>query len=221
MRTGPGAYARAIEHCWSGAVGRPVVLSPREWALVSDWYERSIPLAIVEEAIQQTVVDKTRRGATTPRGLGYIAPAVEEAWSVVIDGRRVEVASSSSSAVPGDRAALARWRRRMAGEPAESPLRVLLHGLLEQYASGAVPEEIDRRLASELTAAVSEELLHSTRTEVERQLSGFRDRMEAGVFQATRGRAIVARLRWALDLPEIGHQDPAARRERAPSGYSD
>lgn len=208
MSGGAGAYARAIERCWCDAVGRPVVLSPREWTLVSDWYERSIPLAIVEEAIQQTVARKSRRGAMAPRGLGYIAPAVEEAWGVVIDGRRVESASSGTPAGLRERTALARWRQRLEQEPPGSALRVLLGELLEQHAAGTAPDELDRRLDLELVAAVAENLLRSTEKEVERQLAGFRERMESAVFEETRRRALAARLRRALALPEIGEAAP-------------
>ena len=41
-------YARAIERRWSEACGRAVVLSEREWALISAWFEKGVPLAVVE-----------------------------------------------------------------------------------------------------------------------------------------------------------------------------
>lgn len=204
MSGGEAAYARAIERCWSGALERPVVLSPRDWALISDWFERSIPLGIVEEAIHQTVAARTRRGSSAPRTLGYIAAAVEEAWSVVVEGRRAETGPSSC---PPERPALECWRRRAAQEAADSPLARLLRGLITELAQGAAAEEVDRRLASSLTAAVPEALLRSTRAEVERQLAGFRERMDDGLFLATRERAIIARLRRALDLPTIGDRE--------------
>jgi hypothetical protein len=182
-------------------VGRAGVLSPREWALISDWYDRSIPLAIIEEAIQQVVMAKSRRGSI-PRSLGYIAAAVEEAWGVVQEGRRIQ-AVPASAAEAQSRSALVRWRERAVREPAGSPLSKLLHGLLERHAAGAAPEELDRDLAAQLPETVSEELLQSTRQAVERQLVGFRERMDNGIYGATRRRAIVARLRRALELPPI------------------
>jgi hypothetical protein len=204
---GEAAYARAIERCWSGALERPVVLSPRDWALISDWFARSIPLGIVEEAIQQIVATRTRRGSSPPRALGYIAAAVEEAWSVVVEGRRAEIEPSARSSRPPERSALECWRRRAAQEAADSPLGRLLRELIAQQAEGAPAEEVDRRLASGLAAAVPEALLQSTRADVGRQLAGFRERMDDRVFRATRERAIIAHLRRALDLPTIGERD--------------
>ncbi len=40
---GTAGYARAIERLWSELLERPIVLSPRDWNLIGQWYDRGIP----------------------------------------------------------------------------------------------------------------------------------------------------------------------------------
>ncbi len=78
------SYARAIERSWSRVVGRAVILSRRDWDRISAWHESGVPLELIKEAIDD-VAEKPRRRA--PRSLAYVAPAVDEAWQVVREGR--------------------------------------------------------------------------------------------------------------------------------------
>ncbi len=127
---------------------------------------------------------------------------MEEAWAVVQEGRPVVAAPAST---PEGRAggALSRWRERAALEPSGSPLAKLLQELIERQAAGTAAGELDRELGERLPDAVPQELLGSTRQAVERQLAGFRERMDDDVYLATLRRAVVARLRRALELPSI------------------
>ena len=81
---GPEAYARQLERALSRVRERPVVLSPRDWELLSEWYSRGIPLAIVEQAMEaasEREASKKRRPAR--RGLAYVAPAVDGAENLL------------------------------------------------------------------------------------------------------------------------------------------
>ena len=148
MRRSAGSYARAIERLWAELLERPVILSPRDWALVSEWYERSIPLALIEEAIE-TVRLKMRRGRRAPRNLSYLAPSVEESWQAVVEGRSEEpeppVAELQQEVAPA-----AAWEACAQAGRCGAPLCGLLRSLLEELRAGADPDSIDARLEREL-----------------------------------------------------------------------
>jgi hypothetical protein len=175
---------------------RPVVLSPKDWALISDWHARSIPLPLILEAMQHEAERPGRR--SPPRNLAYLAASVEEAWQVVLDGRR---ASPVPRIAPSPNDPVEAWRRRLDAEEAGSALHVLLSELLEAYRSGVPAETVDRGLDERLETSVSEALLDATREQVDAELAPFADRMDDATLDRTRRAAIVDRLRRALHLP--------------------
>jgi len=191
----PGAYAREIERQWSRMLERPVVLSPKDWALISDWHARSIPLPLIVESIRHSAESPGRRAA--PRNLAYIAAAVEEAWQVVLDGRR---ASALPTPAPL-RDPVEAWRRRLDAEGAGSALHGLLSELLDAHENGEAAETIDRRLDERLQTSVAADLLDATRHQVDAELAPFADRIDDETLERTRRAAIADRLRRALDLP--------------------
>ena len=78
-------YARAIERRWSRLWEQPVVLSPRDWSRIARWHALGIPLEIVEDAMLAQV-ERARARSGAPR-LSGLAPLVEQAWSVILEGR--------------------------------------------------------------------------------------------------------------------------------------
>ena len=193
-----GTYARAIERCWSDALGRPVVLSPRDWAWVADWHARAIPLSIVLEAIDALRQPEGRR--REPRGLAYIAPAVEEAWTALVEGRRARAETSGAERPT----ALAALQNARDAAPAGSPLRVLLDLLVDEFGRGVEVQEIDRRLDRVLPDTVADEVRLDAERELDRRLTPYRDRMDPDVYGRTRSVALVDALRTRLRLPRLG-----------------
>ncbi len=198
------AYARSIEVRWAAFCERPVILSQRDWALIEDWHSRGIPLQIVVEAIDHAAEMRSRGkgGKAAPRGLSYIAGAVEDSWTAVLEGRTAGAATPEDP--PRERgAAIESWRRRMGLEEEGSPLYELLAGLAAAFERGEPADEIDSRLESGLCEAVSRELLEEVEKEVGAELRTYRGRMAPGVFDATLRRATVMRLRRRLQLAEL------------------
>jgi len=199
----PGSYARTVERRWVRLCERAVILSERDWALIEDWHRRGIPLQIVVEAID-AAEERRRRGrggARPPRGLAYIAPAVEEAWRAVVEGR----ATAGGAAGDGGPAAAgaAAWRERLDAEPAGSPLRGLLAALLDALDSGEPAREIDARLDREVASAAPEALRREVEEEVAHELETYRGRMRRDTLATTRRCAVVHRLRVRLGLPRL------------------
>lgn len=196
------SYARAVERRWTRLCQRAVILSERDWALIEDWQSRGIPLQIVEEAIDAAEQRRrrARAAAPPPRGLAYVAPAVEQAWRLVLEGRSRD--PGSDRARPGPASAGA-WRARLEAEPRESALRRLLESLLRALEAGDPPGEIDARLERTLPAAAPPALLREVETEVALELRPYQGRMEAATLATTRRRVVLHRLRARLGLPRL------------------
>ena len=190
-------YARTIERRWSDVVDRPVVLSPRDWSRISRWYLWGVPLDLIVE---------TRRSATrpergrAPRSLAQLAPAIEEAWTVIVQGRIAEHPTELGSMPADPRAA---WSSRILEEPPDSPLARTLTDLLARLDRGDDPDVLDGELDRRLPEIVPAELVDRVLAVLERELSEYRSRMSSDRLQATRRRACEKRLRHALNLPRL------------------
>ena len=211
MRTPLGAprelsvagYARRIEALWSELLQRPLVLSPRDWSLVLGWHSSGIPLEIVREALASAAERESRGKRNRPlRSLGYLAPAVNEAWRVVVTGRVPDDVPAERSEPP-DRA----WRRRLQAEPTESPLGRLLSDLISRLERGEAATRLDDELDRQLLEAAPYDLVDDVAKELETELAAYRDRISTERLDATRRTASIARLRGRLGLPRLGTAD--------------
>jgi hypothetical protein len=200
-------YARAIESRWSEFLERPAVLSPSDWRRITDWHERGIPLELIFDCLDEAAERRRAgRGAKRPRGLSYLAPAVEESWAALVEGRRVENGGPASRASFGP---VDVWRRRILDEPSDSPLRALLEGLVEKLGAGVEPQRIERELECELPRAVPGELRRAAEGEAREWLAGHRDRLGEQRFESAVRRASLVRLRRRLRLPRLVEEEDA------------
>jgi len=192
-----------------------VVLSPKEWTLVESWYERGIPLSIIEETIEHRAAG--RRPRRPPRNLSYLAPAVEEAWGVIVEGRvgHPEIGADPARVENESTEALSCWRRVRRSKETAPAVRDLIDSLLAEAARGVDAAELDRRMDGALPEVAPRDLLSSLRQRTARQLENFRDRMTPEVLEATINRAVLAQLRRRLDLPRLasGGTGPMPLRE--------
>lgn len=192
-------YARAIERRWTEFLGRPAVLSPSDWRWISEWHDRGISLQLILECLE--AAEERRRdghGAKNPRGLSYLAAAVNESWSVILEGR-TQVAADVRS--PGSHEPLENWRRRFDEEPAGSALKVLLESLLADLDAGAWPEDVDQRLERRLRKVVPAALREAAESEARTWLECHRSKMTEKEFDNAFRRAVTVRLRRRLQLP--------------------
>jgi hypothetical protein len=194
-------YAREIECLWSQFLSGPVVLSPGDWRWISAWHRRGIPLALIAECLEEASARRRRaRGSTRPRGLSYVAAAVDEAWEVIVDGR-TEPAPRSASMPPVD--PLSAWRRRMEQEPASSRLRSLLARLIDAMEAGADAAGVDTDLSRGVAGSVAPELREETEREARAALGTYRSRLTAEQFENALRQAVAQRLRRLLRLPRL------------------
>jgi hypothetical protein len=199
-----GSYARAVERLWTALCGRAVILSPRDWGIVKEWYERGIPLQIIEEAIDAAAERRSEgRQTAPPRGLAYIAPAVEEGWLALLEGGRGG-AEDQDSPAPEERGnPLSGWRELLGRETEGSALSSLLAGLLEEFEQGEDRAELDRRLDEGLPGAAPAELLREIELELQREIEPYRERMTPEIYETTLRRALAMRLRLRLGLERL------------------
>jgi hypothetical protein len=196
-RDGPGRrYLRAVEAAWSKRVGRPIVVSPREFETVEGWRRRGVSLAVVLE-----VVDAAgRRRGRLPRSITGLAREVEEAFAAVAAGRSRMPAAEGMTARADVRHA---WEAAIERCGPATPLGALLARLLSEEESGAPARDLDDVLDRELPRVVPCEALAAARREAEAALAGYRDRMSPMELRGTLDRAVVQSLRAALTLPRL------------------
>jgi hypothetical protein len=199
------AYARTIERLWSELLERPIVFSPRDWALIRDWYDRRIPLQIVREAVESAAEGARKGRRKLPRNLRYIAPLVEEGCAAVREGRAAGRANEVDAAAPDPpEETCVDWAERARREPEGTPLRALLEELQRRLRAGGERAALERLLDARLPESAPRDLVAATQRKVERELAPYRERMSVTVLESTRRRALAARLRAALGLPR-GH----------------
>lgn len=196
-------YVRSVEQAWSLVAERPIVLSPRDFALLSSWHRRGIPLGIVNEALAE---NSQWRSARAGRGrlvrLAQIAAAVEESWSVVLDGR---CASGSAVESQADRRACAtgRWRQCLAREAQGSALGRVLSELLARAERGEAPDYLDAELDRLLPSAVPDALSQGLLQELAGELETYRTRLPPAQLASATRLALIERLRVRLRLPRL------------------
>jgi hypothetical protein len=199
--SGAVRYVRAVERALAALAGSPFVLSPRDYALVSAWHARGIPLGLVLETIEDTA---RRHGGSLPaRGLSRVVPAIEEAWETVRDGRLVTGAAAAAGDLPSLALAVDAWKRARSAAPDGSSLRLLLDALLARHEAGESPADLDARLDESLPDAAPAPLLARVAEESRGELEPFRKRMDPAVFEATARRSRSDRLRRVLGLPRL------------------
>lgn len=196
-------YVRAVERRWSDLVERPVVLSRRDWSHLSRWHGWGVPLDLIAEELRSAV--RPERGRE-PRGLAELASAIEESWSVILQGRIPRHALEPGSVPVDPRAS---WSDRILQEPAESPLAQTLTDLLARLDRGDDPHGLEQELDRRLPEIAPAELVQRVLASLDRELAGYRSRMPTEQLQTTRRRACEKRLREALKLPRLA-RTPAA-----------
>ena len=184
-------YAREIESLWSTQLERPVILGERDWELIEDWHRREIPLTLIQEAIQGWTPKRSRRAP----GLHRIAPAIEEGWRTILEGR-LEPTTVAAFEQSGDLAE--RWEAWAAERPEGDSVAELVRSLLSQPGSDA---ERLQRLEERLIDLLPAESRKQIEKRVERELTRYAARMDSATLETTRRAALGRAARQTLGIP--------------------
>jgi hypothetical protein len=126
-------YFRRVEDVFIELRGAPLLLSPQDWHIARGWYERGIPLEIVEGALRD-LFEKRRAREIDARvhSLSYCASAVDEAFRMVEELQ-----------APGYRAPESGGPQERAAErPEEGPRELDLPARLSKLATAVEEAEV-------------------------------------------------------------------------------
>src|SRR5450755_1177479 len=209
------AFFTAAEAAFIRRRGTPFLLSPRDFALLTEWRALGVPIEAIEQGIDEAFSRREERGALgRVNSLSYCRDAVLAAWD-----RRAETAvgrgTGRASDEPDRETALSALSERLAEiastrpdlEPAIAPVLRSLARLAGSGRDAASVEDalarLDKKLASALDLALPPADKARIDEEVAAHLARARVRLDdetaAQTARALRRRA----LRELLDLPRL------------------
>jgi hypothetical protein len=198
------AYYQSIARAFLERRGAPLLLAPRDQALIAEWEARRVPLRVVLEAIARAF-DGLRARGRPARGvsLGICARHVDEAFTQYRDRR----AGARSAAAPRpDKRARAQEEigRALGGLSAEDGgiaalLRSALAVLEAARPDEAALERIDAEVEEALWAKATDEDRSAAEAEARRELRG---RRATGVEDAVR-RIVIRAARSGRRIPYV------------------
>jgi hypothetical protein len=230
---GADPYFQAIEEAFNRRRGAPLLLSPRDWALIDSWQRARIPLRIVLQGIENCFDAFERRapGARRINSLGYCRQEVLSLFEIylglhagVTDGAR----EGSSTATPSAARVVSRHLGRLARRVKETmPHASAAHhdalvGALAATAADLrrlrkalageppVPQtletdlaRLDASLLEAARAALGPDELARIEAEAEAALGPARDRMSPSARLTTLRAAAARRVRQRCHLPRL------------------
>jgi hypothetical protein len=224
-------YFEQVESCFSRLRGTPLLLSPKDWALVASWREAGIPLRLVLEALESVFVARRRsadEGTTRPvLALSYCRHAVQEAFDAWREAQlgapSVETPATGEGSESGKQEAascLQAWIEGLqhAGRKAELPSLPLeeaaehlrsLAALLEAPDHPSLAqvedrlEEIEDRLLDRLLQALPPEAMQEIEDSVRQDLQALQPRLTQRAYESTFQVHLRGRLRERHHLPRL------------------
>jgi hypothetical protein len=210
------AYYRAVEDHFAALRGTVFIFSPKDFALLRDWYNSSVPLLAVLAGIDEVSERRRLRDGDPVSSLAYCRHAVVRHAKRLAAahaggeqlGAEVDLASALGALENEVRAAGLRWRRNVAVARSLSTVAAALATLPRESDAGAVEEAL-ARLEQGLYDAVLVALDSETRAGVEARVAELMahasgSSLESDVAARTRRALVIKELRGLLDLPRFG-----------------
>jgi hypothetical protein len=195
------AYLSAIERTFVTLRGRGFMLSPKEVALVDQWFQAGVPARIVIRTLQEGFARRTQRRQAPPSTLTYFESQIDAAigdWS-----RKLTSAPVQEMLEEGSPASQVESGLSVLIEAASSPEVVaLLDGLRVELSSTAQEQDVysltmalDERIVAGLSEMLGEEersKMTQTAHQVAMSAGNMSARARAGLEQAELARSIRA-----------------------------
>ena len=223
-------YFSEIEELFIRRRGRNLLLSPLDWALIETWQEREVPLHVILRGIERVFdsVDKQPARKRTVKSLLYCKEEIETQYAEWLErqvGKNGNVQSPKSevrspkspeSNLFSDEAIAAHLERvsldiKSAQSKAEGDLQMTLEKVLNRLAELGEKSHAAERLEEaleKLDALVDESLLQTFETEnlkseIERQIASYKNKMEREVYERTFDLMLLKRLRERAAIPRL------------------
>jgi hypothetical protein len=224
------AYYRAIEEEFNRLRGAPLLLSPRDWALIGEWREAGVPLRVALQGIANVFESFARRGPTARRvnSLSYCRQEVLGLHEIYLGLRGAAAGRPAAGDAGGAARAglrlLTRLARRVrealsaASEAQQDPVvealarvaselkRLRREAKAETLDPAALDEylrQLDGTLLEAARAALPGEEIARFEGEADDALGDRRARMTAEALAATRASHVAGSLRRACRLPRL------------------
>ena len=218
-------YFTEIEETFIRRRGRNLLLSPLDWALIETWQERGIPLHIILRGIERVFdsVDKQPTRKRSVKSLLYCKEEIEAQYAEWLEsqvGKESRVESSDSktkeSSLFSDEAIAAHLEKvsadlKIAKDKFKDELGETLervgNRLAELRESFSNAETLEESL-EKLDALVDDNLLRAfsidnLKSEIEKNLASYRNKMDAEVYGRTFDLMILKRLREQAEIPRL------------------
>jgi hypothetical protein len=218
-------YFSEIEETFNRRRGKHLFLSPLDWALIETWQERGVPLHIVLRGIEKVFdgVDSQPSRRRTVKSLMYCREEIEaqhEEWLERQVGKNgaseLEAESSADESVfskdtiaahlENARGEIIRAQSKTTGELRETLERVSarLAELQSNFADAESLEESLNDLEKLIDAALLDEFAgNEIKSEIEKQLSSYRGKMDAPTYRHTFDLMLLKRLREETGIPRL------------------
>jgi len=221
-------YFQLIENHFIQKRGNPMLLSPKEWALIREWHQAQIPEEVVLRAIDRGFEKKNPEEDKSPVSLNYFKRIVKSEYKRFLkaqEGAAVQPQNQQETAA-NIQQYLERLRNnleeseRQASEKGNSALADLLRGCRETLSAQILQPlqqnpttelqrvehqltTLEKEIEQVLLTTVSESQLNKFREDAMRELKSFEDKIDLPVYQEMINRALIKSVRKLYNIPRL------------------
>lgn len=224
-------YWKKIEEYFVKKRGSALILSPKDWPLVTSWQEREIPLDVIFEGIDKAFARLEEKQETsqyrTIQTLMFCQRDIEEAWDTWKERHPEFAAKREREIIPSERRKLVTKFRSVTNQLqkyAEQSQYHCIHDELitaSETLSNLIPlveqaedqiflvsvkervRAIEQQLATHLEQAIDPEIHQQLYARAESRLTSHKHKMNETVYQETLRLAFIQELRNAYPLPSF------------------
>jgi hypothetical protein len=221
-------YFRLIENYFIQKRGNPMLLSPKEWALIRDWHEAQIPEEVVFRAIDRGFEKKKMDEEKSPVSLNYFKRIVKSEYKRFLKAKEGAAAQPESQQETAANIhqyleklqAHLEESEKQASEKGNQSLADLLRGCRERLSSQILQSLVEnptmelQRVEHQLTtlekeieqvllSTISEPQLNKYREDAMRELKTFEDKIDLPVYQQMITRALIKSVRKLYNIPRL------------------
>ena len=217
-------YFRVIEEYFLQKRGNPVLLSPKEWSLILEWYQAAIPEEVVLRAIDRAF---EKRDDESPLTLRYCRPLVR---SELKRHLRSLAGKAPAGEKPEEAKNVGEYLEKLcdlleeSGRRAQSEGNSALADFLQKEKERLLAEVVTpflqnqsndlQRVESQLTTLekeieqvllqmISEEQIKCMKEEAMRDLKTFEEKLELSVYQEMLRRFLIKSIRRLYNIPRL------------------
>jgi|GEM_PF-3241347 len=222
-------YFKLIEDYFVQKRGNPMLLSPKEWALIREWRDAQIPAEVVFRAIDRGFEKKQSDDDKVPVSLNYFRRIVKGEYKRFLKAREgLETGDKETGGETSEN--IQQYLEKLVGNLEESSKQArekgnqamadLLQGCREKLSSQVLQPFrenqsaelqrvehqltlLEKEIEQLLLQTISESQLNKFREDAMRDLKSFQDKIEFPVYQEMITRALIKSVRKVYNIPRL------------------